>query len=527
MRPSGRALYRPDSPPFFIKPLWLVTFGTLTILYLLTCQRTVSWQDSGMFQWRVLTGDYAGRIGLALAHPLYIAAGRALTWWAPDATPLILNAFSGVGLAVAMACLAALVATLTGKRWVALATAGIVGVAHTPWWLGTVAEVYTWSAAALAIELLLLVRLLRRPRWTLLVALAAVNGLHLALHNFALLALPVYVAAAIALIVRRRLPRWSLPAAGGAWVLGAGLYLAMIVRLAVVTGDPVAAIRSALFGASYAEDVLNAGRVSGHLTANAVLSGLSFVNLLAPLAVIGWLGLRRRLGTPVALALGAITVIEIAFFVRYPVPDQFTFILPSLLLIGVAAGVGLAALADAGRVRRGIAVGCVAVSLVVPPVFYAAAPRLARRAAPDVAAGRQPCRDELRYWMTPWKHNEDSARRFAVQALREAAPDGVILPDSTSRYPLLLTRRIEGIGEGVLIPSPSEPVPDYDAYPAGFRRFVEDRPIYVVSPAPGRAPDRLLADAEFHRPPGAVLYRLRWKTPATTETADTQPSGSR
>ena len=52
-----------------LKSLWWFTFIITALLYLATCQRGVSWQDSGMFQWRVLTGDYTGKLGLALAHP--------------------------------------------------------------------------------------------------------------------------------------------------------------------------------------------------------------------------------------------------------------------------------------------------------------------------------------------------------------------------------------------------------------------------------------------------------------------------
>ena len=46
------------------------------VLYALTAQQGVSWQDSGMLQFRIVTGDYTGNLGLALAHPLYIAIGR-------------------------------------------------------------------------------------------------------------------------------------------------------------------------------------------------------------------------------------------------------------------------------------------------------------------------------------------------------------------------------------------------------------------------------------------------------------------
>ncbi|MCK4602605.1 MAG: DUF2723 domain-containing protein, partial [Phycisphaerae bacterium] len=240
--------YRPEARRTSTKGLWWLCLAVFSLLYLLTCQRGVSWQDSGMFQWRILQGDYSGNLGLALAHPLYIAAGRVLCHISPRHLPFLLNSFSGLGMAVALANLAAVGALLTGRRWIGLTSAAILAVAHTVWWLSTIAETYTWSVAGLTAELWLLVILLRRPRWGVLAALALINGLGWGMHNFALLPLPVYVTIAVALIIKRKLPAWSLATAAAAYILGAGLYIGMIIDLAIRTGDAAGAVRSALFG---------------------------------------------------------------------------------------------------------------------------------------------------------------------------------------------------------------------------------------------------------------------------------------
>ena len=73
--------YMQNVPRQSSKGLWWLTFILSAVLYLLTCQRGVSWQDSGMFQWRVLNSDLTGDLGLALAHPLYIAAGKLFVWF--------------------------------------------------------------------------------------------------------------------------------------------------------------------------------------------------------------------------------------------------------------------------------------------------------------------------------------------------------------------------------------------------------------------------------------------------------------
>jgi hypothetical protein len=482
-------------------------------LYLGTAQRTVGWQDSGMFQWRVLKGDYAGKLGLALAHPLYIAAGRLLAAISRRHLPLLLNAFSGLGMAVALANLAAVTALLTGKRWVGLLTAAMLAVTHTVWWLGTIAEVYTWSAAGLTAEIWLLVLLIRRPRWELLGCLALVSGLGLCVHNFALLPLPVYVVVAAALTVRRKLPPWSLAAAAAGYILGAGLYLGLIVDLWVRSGDLLGAIRSGLFG-DYSEQVLNVAAGSRHWKSNAALSGLNFANVLLPLVVIGWFRMRRRLGAATAAAIGAVTLIEMLFFIRYPVPDQFTFILPTLMVVGVAAALGLATLCDLSRRWRTMAITACIVSLIWQPAFYAAAPALAKRFVGEVRRARElPFRDEGRYWLTPWKHNERSAQLFAAAALLEAAPNGVIVPDSTSAPPLRMVRELTGLWEGVSVQFEGGPLTPYARDPDAFRAELADRPFFATTDVQGYIPKKLREDANFHSSPGAVLYTVRWKQP--------------
>ena len=469
-----------------------------------------------MFQHRVLIGDYHGDLGLALAHPLYIAAGRLVAAIPIGDVATRLNFLSGLGMAVALANFAAVATLLTGRRWVGLATAAMLAVCHTVWWLSTIAEVYTWSVAGLTAEIWLLVHLIRRPRWGYVAALALVSGLGLCVHNFALLAMPVYGIVAIWLVVRRRLPPWSLATGGAALLIGASPYIAMTADLAIRTGDAAGAVRSALFG-DYTEQVLNVAEVSKHMKANAALAAMNFANLLLPLAVIGWVAFRRRLGGPTAAALAALTVINVLFVLRYPVPDQFTFLLPTLTMVALAAAVGVAMLADASPRRRRIAAVACALSIISAPAFYAAAPSLAQAVSPAMVRPRAlPFRNELRYWLVPWKHNERSAERFAQAALREAAPHGVILADATADDPLLVVQRRDDLARGVTVASDNEFFAAYRHDPAACRRTWGSRPLFLATFVLSRIAAPLVEDVKFDRPPDRILYRLRWKNAATS-----------
>ncbi len=493
-------------------PLWLACFAAFALLYVATAQRGASWQDSGGRQWRILTGDYDEPLGLALVHPLYTAIGQLVAAVPLGSVTARINAFSGLAMAVALANLAAVVALLTGRRWIGAATAGMLAVCHTVWWLSTIAETYTLNAALFTVEIWLLMVLLDRPRWQVLVALAAAAGLNWSVHNLALLAMPVYVVAAVALVVRGRLPAWSLAAAAGAFVVGAGGYLVMIVSEVVSTGDLAAAVNSALFG-RYRQAVLNVGAWPG-MKVNAVLMAMNFVSFLPILAVIGWAKLAGRLGRKRAAAIAVITAVEVVFVARYSVQDEFMFLLPTLVMVAIAAGVGLAAVADASpRWRKAGIVACL-LSIAAPPVFYAAAPALARMAGARARRARQlPYRDELRYWLVPWKHNEHSAERFACAALAQVGDDAVVLLDRTALNPVLVARRVHGLAGGSLVAGFEGPLPYYDDDPEGFRAALGGRPLYVLSPQEGYIPGNLLADATFVQEADGPLFRAIWRRP--------------
>ncbi|MDP6633607.1 MAG: DUF2723 domain-containing protein [Phycisphaerae bacterium] len=505
-------------PPVRTVRAWCLCVLVFTLLYALTAQRGVSWQDSGMFQWRVLNADCVGQRGLALGHPLYIVAAQILKWIPVGTLAGRLNFFSGLGMAVALANLAAVLTLLTGRGWIALLTVAMLAVAHTVWWLSTLAEVYTWFVAVLTAELWLLVVLVRRPSGRSLAGLAFVSGLGLSLHNLALLALPIYFVLVVVLVFRRRLSGRALAGGVGAWLVGASLYLGFMIHEYVATGDIASTMRSALFG-RYAAQVLNASRLSQNFKANMALSALNFVSMLGPLAIVGWIGMRRRLGGPLASVLGAVTAVEVLFFIRYPVPDQFTFILPTLVMVALSAGIGLSILADASRRVRICAVVLCVVSVAASPALYASAPTLLGATGIQVKRGRKlPFRDEMRYWLIPWKQNEDSAERFSVSALARVRPGSVILADSTSVYPLLVARKADRQFEGVRMSEFGRLLPSYDDDPRGYRAALEGGSLYIVSPEQEGLSPQLLADTDAIPCPtnSPVLYRLEWKQPIAT-----------
>ena len=50
---------------------YLAVLALTAALYIASCAPGTLWQDSGMFQYRIFHNDIEGKLGLALAHPLY------------------------------------------------------------------------------------------------------------------------------------------------------------------------------------------------------------------------------------------------------------------------------------------------------------------------------------------------------------------------------------------------------------------------------------------------------------------------
>jgi hypothetical protein len=235
MTVDPQQIYRPQPADGSVKTRYLLVLAAAACLYAATVQRGVCWQDSGMHQWRGLGFELNNPLGLALAHPLWIVLAQPCRLAGANYA-VATNLLSALAMAITVANVFLLGYWLTGNSPAATLAAAMLAVAHTPWWLATVAETYPWVTAGLTTELVLLLLLIARPAPRTLALLALVSGLGFSMHNFALLPLPVYAVTAVLLTVRKRLPRWALALAAAAWLAGAALQLALIVQAGLAGG---------------------------------------------------------------------------------------------------------------------------------------------------------------------------------------------------------------------------------------------------------------------------------------------------
>ena len=442
------------SPPLVTRrlPLWLGLAAFL--LYAFTAARTIQWQDSAQFTYRVGAGRVDNVYGLAMTHPLHFMLGRAAATLLPHRVPWALALVSALGGAVAVGGAAACVRELTRRAAPAVFTAATLTLAHTFWRFSGLPEVYTLSAALLTLQLWVYLRTVHRGRASGWPWVFALNGVAAANHNLALLTLGVWGIAF--LLQTRHHPRLCklVPAIAALWLIGALPYLLLILREALSTGDWGTTLHSALFGHGFRDQVLGMFPRPLFTLVTLAFLALSFPNLAFPLAA----GTARR-GKPNAFRLPmpfwGILGLQSLFFLRYDVIDQYTFLIPVFPLIAIAAGVGYAN-RDTRRVRR-----AAWTLLLLQPLLYAATPGLIRATGwLEPFARDKPFRDDATYLFHPWQAWERSALKLADAALQTAAPDGIIIvADPMAWHTLLWERKTRRLDDDITLLRPEE----YDA----------------------------------------------------------------
>ena len=359
---------------------FVALFAFFLALYALTAQRGLGWGDSGEFQHWILNGNTAifSQPGFSNLHPLYLVIARAVC-----ATPFqvtLLSSFSGA-LAVAGFYLC--------SRNAAMAI--LFGLAHCVWWMSCVAEVYTMSLVFIAAETFCLMRFCEKRSGAWLVALAFFNGLHLELHNIAMLAWPVYAAVALAMRTKIR----TIITAAAAFAFGACYWLyALVTR----------GIPDVLYGA-YGTQAM--GLLPNNWTLaifNWALGGLS---LAIGFAIFCWSARSRRDSEPwhtsTSWSIAALLVIHFLFWVRYFIISQFTFVLPTVFFLYLLAsrrrfGVRAAVLLAAAQIALPIAAYFSLLQIPVPSWYWS-----------------HPHRNDAAYFILPWKFHDDSADRCAAE----------------------------------------------------------------------------------------------------------------
>jgi hypothetical protein len=111
-----------------------------------------------------------------------------------------------------------------------------------------------------------------------------------------------------------------------------------------------------------------------------------------------------------------------------------------------------------------------------------------------------PYRDDVTYFLQPWKFGYQGADRFAREVFTQIEPDAVVYADNTTVAPLLILQQTEQQGGDVMIVSGSVHSPAAPTLtPETLDRLLMDHPVYVVSDLPGYCPVFIREHYSLHR----------------------------
>jgi hypothetical protein len=507
------------------KHIYLFIFAGFFLLYAATAQRGVSWQDSGEFQYRALVHDYSWVSGIAIAHPAYIVGADLFSSLFPVSCRVYtINLFSGLGMVIALMLLARLLTLLQFKNSTVLLTVLTLGLSHMAWWLSTIAEVYTWSLAFLMAELLCVAKLCGKdsglrvqgsreesmkqlpqqaPKdlylWLLL---ALINGLHASFHNFAFLNLPVYGVLFLYLQWRKSLLQSTafLFLTACAWFIGACLLVALFLLEWSETHSFTSTLKSLFFSREFETVVAGTRAINWSLAKmNLALACISFVSPVW--LFVCFAGRNRKTYSCFKLSLLGLTALHFFFWIRYFVPDQATFLLPTLGLLAIWAGIGLDSVTFGRKQLPFLATAILLCALATPLLLH----HILLVKQGGVKRVRQlPFRDESSYWLYPWKQNERSAASFIEEVRKLLKAGDLLIADNTAAGPVMAAQ-----AAGLLSPKIRNITFFTGETEAELLTLVEKQErVYIVSPVPGYASPALLTDQFTFKKEG-VLYRVR------------------
>jgi hypothetical protein len=237
------------------------------------------------------------------------------------------------------------------------------------------------------------------------------------------------------------------------FVIGALPVLLLVANHWARQGDFWATLRSFLVG-SYGPRVANFDR----LPAMCILAFLFFVlNFPTPLFLSTFSGLRHahsRMSTPVrAFFLGAFMMYTV-FAVRYDVPDQHTFLVPTFMFVALFMAIGVDSFLES---RPSFLTRCtIVVFSMLSPAIYVVLPPILERYKPDlvyVPHRNVPHRDRFTWFLQPWRFGQRGADRFARELFSELPQNAWLIVDGTLCTPLNYLQSVEGLRRDVYLDS--------------------------------------------------------------------------
>lgn len=399
----------PSRLPTRWRTLPFVVSAFALVFYAIGAAATVQWGDSAKLSQQVLEHDPSWRLGLG-AHPLHTVFGIAFStlvpWLSLALTMNLMSAFFGA-LTVGLAAYVAL--RVTQNTEAALVAAGLLLVAHTPWYLSSICESYAMAGTLEVGALALVACALEAESGVVLAVFAGVLlGISPLVNSFAVLFAPGVVW--WALRVRPRLAAAIVIGGLGGGACAAAAYAAPLGwqgMLEMVRGQ------ATTYGGSR--------QVLRELAETPLLVVFQFPTPLIVLLAIGAWKVRRDAAVQ-GILLGALCVA--LFAANYLRQKHFEILLGAYIPLAVAGGI-----VAATQLRKPAL--WIAAHVAVTVAIYALAPFVVSSVVDRMLSARPlPGRDSA-YFLRPWKRGRNDGDDWARRVLREIPDHATVVSDFT------------------------------------------------------------------------------------------------
>ena len=469
-----------------LKASYIAVLLISAFLYVATCAPGPLWQDSGMDQYRIWHNDIQGALGLALSHPLYHIIGIGVKHIPLGEFAYRINLISAIAAAFTIANIFLLLRLWLKRIFPAVIAAATLALSHTFWRHAVIAETYTLYTALLLTELLMLLQYVKTKRLVFLYLLGLFNGLAIANHMFAVIALACYLVFLIVLLARRQIKLRHFGIIVLMWIIGAAPYEYLIIKNIIQTGEFTATVASALFGKSWQGNVLNVNLSARLIKENLILMAYNFPTPNVVFFFVGLFVLRKI--SPARSFVYIFLALLVLFFIfafRYTVPDRYAFFIPFYCLTSVLIGVGFNLLI--AQYDSKILCLVILILSLLPIPTYIIAPAVAQRQKFNLSTRADvPRRDDYVWFLQPWKAGYSGAEKFAEEVFKKLEPESVVYADNTMVYPLLYMQEVKGKRADIKIISEyagSEGLPLVSE--KSIEQWLSEGDVYAVSPIAG------------------------------------------
>jgi len=422
---------------------WFAVFICVFSLYLLTLAPDLVWQDQGDYQYQSakLVLNIPGDV--VRVHPLYVLISHCLGRTGLFSYAYSANLVSALFTAITVANVYLLIFLLTKNSLSGVLASLIFAFAHSVWFLGVQAQTYGMANAALSAAYILAVCYIFTDKVRYLFWMGLICGLGISIHMMSQIGFAVLVVWIFIQCLKRRISFVHFLTIIALWGVGAGVYWVVIAIEYYRSGDLIGTLYSAICG-RWASAIFNIDKVPALLKKSVLFFILNFPTPLVFFAIPGlYYSFTKLKDRAIAWILIVSIVLYIIFAMRYDVPNQNNFFLPSYMLVSIYIGIGVAFVIK--RPGRTTVTILTALLLLIPPSYVGISKYASWRQICPGVSHRIPYRDVYEYYLLPWQHNQVGPRRLVTEVFEKLPPRAILLLDSTPFSVFIYAQEIDNI----------------------------------------------------------------------------------